>query len=83
MNIFVLSKTEPLANRQSVRKTITQFCALCFNYKALLFQARQIQKLKTNLISIGEINNFKSSKYNYSFYSYEVKMHWNFISKKF
>lgn len=49
MKIPVFSKTDPLVNKQFAGKTITQFYAFRFNYQALLFQARKIQKIKNKL----------------------------------
>lgn len=40
-------------------ETTSQFCAFRFDYQALLCQARKIQKLRANSISVGRVNTLK------------------------
>lgn len=45
----MFSKTYSFVNEQFAGKTITQFYAFRFNYQALLFQAKKIEKIKNKL----------------------------------
>lgn len=63
----MFSKTYSFVNEQFAAETITQFFAFRFNYQALLCQARKIQKLKTNSVSVGRVNTLKKSKHNFLF----------------
>lgn len=45
----MFSKTYSFVNEQFSGKTITQFYAFRFNYRALLFQAKKIEKIKNKL----------------------------------
>lgn len=52
-------------NEQFAAEINTQFCAFRFNYQALLFQVRKIQKLKPK--SVGRVNTLKNPKHNFLF----------------
>lgn len=62
MKNLMFSKTYSFVNEKFPAETISQFCAFRFNYQALPFQARRIQKLKTISISVGRLNTLKNLK---------------------